>query len=222
MNIQLKQFSRTITMPFAFGLLFLPGILFAQSIQELDGRGPPVASDKTPAAMSPNSKVATADPESAARHTWRSVMAHMTIPHEGCFHASYPEFVWKDVACKDTPPGAHPMHVRPKADERGTGGQKADKAETVGNGYDYVAATWGLISFADGSFPYASLSGETDVGVAQFGGGGILGLNEYTLQINSNDNATTSACAGHSGCTVWQQFVYATDFYAKGEAAVFI
>jgi hypothetical protein len=60
------------------------------------------------------------------------------------------------------------------------------------------------------------------VGVAAFGGGGILGPNEYTLQINSNLNATTSACNAHSGCTVWQQFIYAPDYQVKGEAAVFM
>jgi hypothetical protein len=43
------------------------------------------------------------------------------------------------------------------------------------------------------------------------GGGGILGSNEYSVQLNTNFTGTTSVCAGHSGCTVWQQFIYATD-----------
>jgi hypothetical protein len=60
------------------------------------------------------------------------------------------------------------------------------------------------------------------VGVASFGGGGILGPNEYTLQVNSNYTGTTSVCAGHSGCTVWQQFIYSPDYNTNGEAAVFM
>jgi hypothetical protein len=60
------------------------------------------------------------------------------------------------------------------------------------------------------------------VGVAAFGGGGILGANEYTLQVNSNYNKTTAACKSHSGCTVWQQFIYSPDYSTKGKAAVFI
>jgi hypothetical protein len=143
-------------------------------------------------------------------------MAHMTIPHKGCFHASYPDFVWTDAPCEDSPASAIPMHVRPKTHSLDADGTKADTTESVGNGTDYVAATNGLISFADGSFPQASfISSEKGVG-------GIVGPNEYALQLNSNDNATTSACAGHSSCKVWQQFVYATDYAAKGKASVFI
>ena len=31
-----------------------------------------------------------------------------------------------------------------------------------------------------------------------------------------------AACAGHSGCTVWQQFIYSPDYQFDGEAAVFM
>src|ERR1700722_142859 len=54
------------------------------------------------------------------------------------------------------------------------------------------------------------------------GSGGILGPNEYTLQVNTNFTGTTSACAGHTGCTVWQQFIYSPDYEVKGEAAFFM
>ena len=63
---------------------------------------------------------------------------------------------------------------------------------------------------------------ERSVGVAAFGGGGILGPNEYTLQINTNFTGTTSTCAGHSRCTVWQQFIYSPDYSTKGTAFVFM
>jgi hypothetical protein len=63
---------------------------------------------------------------------------------------------------------------------------------------------------------------EKSVGVAAFGDGGILGPNEYSLQLNTNFTGTTSACDGHAGCVVWQQFIYATDYETEGKAAVFM
>jgi hypothetical protein len=122
---------------------------------------------------------------------------------------SYPEVIWERVDCEQDSPRAHPVHVR-----RGTGGP-----EIVGNRFDYVAAAQGLIQGVNARFPVAFVTGEQTV--ASFFGG-IVGPNEYTLQINTNANATTSACAGHSGCTVWQQFIYATDYLTKGRAAVFM
>jgi hypothetical protein len=80
-----------------------------------------------------------------------------------------------------------------------------------------------LITETFGSFSAVTgVKSERSVGVASFGGGGILGPNEYTLQVNSNFTGTTAACAGHSGCTVWQQFIYSPDYNVKGEAAVFM
>ncbi len=60
---------------------------------------------------------------------------------------------------------------------------------------------------------------ESSVGVPAFGGGGVLGPNEYTLQINTNSNSTTSACAGGDAtCTVWQQYLYAPDQLTRRRA----
>ena len=67
----------------------------------------------------------------------------------------------------------------------------------VGNGNDYTLSATGLITETVGSFPSVSgVTVESSVGVPSFGGGGILGRNEYTLQVNTNDNAKTSACSG--------------------------
>jgi hypothetical protein len=144
---------------------------------------------------------------------WREAIAHTQIPAVGCFRASYPNLVWEQVACKEAHPQLHPHPVF-----RNTPGQ-----EVTGNGHDYVAEAAGLISETLGTFPTVKgVTSEKSVGVSEFGGGGILGPNEYTLQVNTNFTGTTSACAGHSGCTVWQQFIYATDYEVKGEAAVFI
>jgi hypothetical protein len=93
----------------------------------------------------------------------------------------------------------------------------------VGDGNDYAASATGLISKTVGTFPRVTgVRTERSDGVAAFGGGGILGPNEYTLQINTNFNQTTATCAGHAGCTVWQQFLYATDYQFRGQGAVFM
>jgi hypothetical protein len=152
-----------------------------------------------------------ADPESAVHANWHATMAHVPTPDKGCFHASYPSIVWERVDCTIAPPRA-PTHVKP------TNGQ----LDVVGNGYDYVASVKELISSAAGTFSITGVTSENSVGVAQYNYGGILGANEYSVQLNTNDNKTTSACAAHKGCTVWQQFIYATDYIGAGKAAVFM
>ena len=154
-----------------------------------------------------------ADAEAAARDNWRAIMAHNPDSEEGCFQASYPNVIWEKVDCKEAHPSVHPAFHKP-TDSRD---------QVVGNGHDYVAESTGLISETLGTFTKVTgVKSEKSVGVPEFGDGGILGANEYTLQINSNFTGTTAACSGHTGCTVWQQFVYATDYVAKGEAAVFM
>jgi hypothetical protein len=144
---------------------------------------------------------------------WREAIGHTQIPAQGCFRASYPNLVWEQVACQEAHPQLHPHPVFQNL----VGGQ------VTGNGKDYVAEAAGLISETLGTFPTVTgVTGEKSVGVPAFGDGGILGANEYTLQINTNYTGTTSACAGHSGCTVWQQFIYSTDYETKGQAAVFM
>jgi len=151
------------------------------------------------------------DPESAVHADWRAIMKRVPAPDKGCFHASYPSVVWERVDCTIAPPRA-PSHVKPTDVE----------PEVVGNGGDYVGEATGLITSAAGAFSISGVTSEKSVGVAAFGGGGILGTNEYSVQLNTNDRMTTSACAGHSGCTVWQQFVYSTDYIGAGTAAVFM
>ncbi len=51
---------------------------------------------------------------------------------------------------------------------------------------------------------------EQSVGVRLFGDGGILGTNEYTLQVNTNFSHT-AACAGYANCLAWQQYVMSTN-----------
>jgi hypothetical protein len=151
--------------------------------------------------------------EAQARDSWRADIAHVATPSEGCFQANYPSVIWHQVACKQVPP-----RVRPQPRWHTFGA-----TQTAGNGNDYTLQTTSLITQTVGSFPTVTgVTSETGVGVASYGGGGILGANEYSLQINSSFADTTSACKSHSGCTVWQQFVYAPDYETQGEAAVFM
>jgi hypothetical protein len=151
--------------------------------------------------------------EAQAQASWRADIARIEVPAVGCFQAAYPNLYWERVACAAGKPRVHPLP--PKVKDGGV--------EVVGDGYDYAAKVKGLISSAYGTFPgVTGVTHERSAGVAAFGGGGELGPNEYSLQINSNPNGTTAACQDHSGCTVWQQFIYATDLVEDGEAGAFM
>ena len=151
--------------------------------------------------------------EAQAHAQWREDISHIATPAEGCFHATYPSVVWERAACTAAIP-----RVTPTPRWRSFG-----PAQNAGNGNDYTLHSSTLITKAVGSFPSVTgVTSESGVGVAAYGGGGILGPNEYSLQINSSFDDTTSACKGHSGCTVWQQYVYAPDYEVDGQAAVFM
>ncbi|WP_199100641.1 hypothetical protein [Dyella sp. ASV21] len=151
--------------------------------------------------------------EAQAHENWRHDIARTPTPSEGCFQANYPSTVWHQTACKEAIPRVAPV---PRW-------RKLGAAQNAGNGNDYTLQSSSLITQTVGTFPVVTgVTSETGVGVASYGGGGILGANEYSLQINSSFDSTTSACKGHSGCTVWQQFVYAPDYSVQGEAAVFM
>jgi hypothetical protein len=153
--------------------------------------------------------------EEQAQASWRESMAHVATPSEGCFEATYPSVIWHQSVCHEVTPRVAPV-PRFRLFNNGA-------AQTAGNGNDYTIQTASLITQAVGSFPSVTgVTSESGVGVAAYGGGGILGANEYSLQINSSFDDTTSACKSHSGCTVWQQFVYAPDYEVQGSAAVFM
>jgi hypothetical protein len=152
--------------------------------------------------------------EALARQAWREDIAQIATPSKGCFHASYPSIVWQQIACSNLPARARPVaHY-----------YLFGAPLNAGNGNDYTLQTGSnLITQAVGTFP--AETGETSeksVGVAEYGDGGILGKNEYSVQLNTQFTSTTSACEGHSGCTVWQQWVYATDYEVDGQGSIFM
>lgn len=129
------------------------------------------------------------DAEAQARETWRESITRTDVPADGCFYASYPSTVWLKMACTEAP--NHPFIPRRGASN-----------DTVGDGVDYAAGVSGLMSRSVGSFPKVTkVTSET----------GLLGTNDYSLQLNSNF-MTTAACNGHKGCLAWEQFVYASGY----------
>lgn len=130
-------------------------------------------------------------------------MSHHADAEPGCFQATYPNLQWEKVECQEGDPRVHLMGRPPTGSRTGV----------TGDGNDYVAQAAGLITESVGTFPSVSgVTKERSIGVAAFGDGGILGPDEYTLQLNTNFTGTTAACAGHDGCVVWQQFAYGTNF----------
>jgi hypothetical protein len=152
--------------------------------------------------------------EALARAAWRDDIAQIGTPSVGCFHASYPSIVWQQVACSSVPARSRPV---PHYYFFGA-------PQTAGNGNDYTIQTGShLITQAVGTFPSVTgVTSEQSVGVPAYGDGGILGANEYSVQLNTQFTSTTAACKSHSGCTVWQQWVYATDYEEEGEGAIFM
>jgi hypothetical protein len=129
------------------------------------------------------------------RDSWRTSIAKVPVPHEGCFTASYPDMKWTAVGCVVAP--SQPFH----AEDASPGG-----ADTVGASKDYAAVVVGRMSSASGSFPAVTgLKSEEDGGLA----------NMYALQLNANFMPNDKSChdaADPSLCHGWQQFIYSSHF----------
>jgi hypothetical protein len=125
------------------------------------------------------------------RDSWRTSIAKVPLPQEGCFTAAYPDMKWKSVACVAA--AAQPSN----AEDTSPGG-----ADNVGSTRDYAAVVAGRMTAASGFFPSVSgLKSEKDRGVA----------NMYAIQLNSNFMPNDKVCknaADPSACHGWQQFIY--------------
>lgn len=154
--------------------------------------------------------------EARAHEAWKEAITHTAAPAGGCFHAAYPGTSWVKDRCFKAP---HRHLAPPPSRFDVTTGQW----QVVGNHNDYVVKTAHTISQVVGTFPQTTnVKWERGVPALDFGTGGVVGPNEYSLQVNSGFNLPTPACQGHAGCAIWQQFVYSTDYAVKGSGAVFI
>ena len=129
----------------------------------------------------------------------------MTTPPGSPAENSYPGAVLGPVAPDPSPAGDAPelgrANAEPssKAPEGATAGSDAIRPLTSGT------VSSGTISWAEGSFPDATITGENDNGTS----------NDFSLQLNTQSNFTNSAVAAlckstatPSSCTGWVQFVY--------------
>ena len=158
-----------------------------------------------PIALAQSSDEAVGQAEVKAREVWRDTMHRIVAPGEGCFHASYPSTQWEEVKCAPAPGYRSAL---PKPVNRDAG-----REQTIGNAYDFVAQapSGRYFSLAAGSFPTVTgVTSEKSVGVPAFGDGGILGTNEYTLQVNTNF-FHSAACGSYANCLAWQQYVLSTN-----------
>ncbi len=144
-----------------------------------------------------------------ARKTWQVTMHHTAAPKGGCFHASYPSTQWEEVQCAP-PPGYR--SAKPQAITRKIGiHAEVGGATFPSNDIQIQAPAGHFFTSVEGSFISATgITSESSIGVAKYGGGGILGTNEYTLQVNTNIGHT-AACGSYSSCTAWQQYVMSTN-----------
>lgn len=133
------------------------------------------------------------DAEANNQEIWRQAIVQTAVPAEGCFEASYPSLTWTRTDCTVAP-------AIPYIPRRGVVGQ------TVGNGNDYAAeVTSGVMSRTIGSFPKVTgVTSET----------GLLGANDYSLQLNSNfmNTQTCDGARNPSQCQDWEQFVYSSGY----------
>jgi hypothetical protein len=134
------------------------------------------------------------DGEAHNQELWREAISQTEVPAEGCFHASYPSLAWNKVDCSVAP-------TVPFIPRKGRG-----ISQTVGDGNDYAAeVTSGLITKTVGSFPKVKgVTSET----------GLLGANDYSLQLNSNfmNTPTCNGAKNPAQCLDWEQFVYSSGY----------
>jgi hypothetical protein len=139
---------------------------------------------------------------------WHRAMTKTPLPSDGCFEVSYPNTTWQSRACGPArnvpfPPGPRQRGI--SSVPAGSGAQlNAESAspQSVGNGNDLIATLTNTTS-ATGDFLSANnVTSETDSTTGH--------ADSYSLQINTN-TFTSAACAGHSSCIGWQQYIFETN-----------
>jgi hypothetical protein len=145
-------------------------------------------------------------PSLLERRNFRLKVLAKPTPHHGCFVAHYPNPAWVETPC-----GTPPKTPNPRA--------LGALPNTVGGGTDFFTQDTGKISSATGSFDAATGTSP------EYGTVGedmtTVHPNAYALQLNAN-TFSTSACAGSSGCTGWEQFIYSQTQCGAGTSCIFI
>jgi hypothetical protein len=208
--MKLTQKLRKSAAPACLVALFVCSMFRAQYAQ---------AQDKV--SDSPELKAQASEPSAPAQdlrslhRAWAKTMHRTHPPKAGCFHTSYPSTQWQEVPC--APPPAYRSGRPRKLDERGGRGEVGGTTTgTYSNDIVAQAPTGAFFSYVVGSFPTVNgVTNETGVSLYNNAQGvpqGLVGGNEYTLQLNTNISHT-AACGSYSYCTAWQQYVMATNVY---------
>lgn len=142
---------------------------------------PPAAQSSAPAAIS-----------KVARDNFRQTMSRIALPGKGCFVAQFPNVTWSAIPC-----GNAPVYPNPVA--RGL------RPQIVGAGNDDFMQVTGNLSSATGSFD--NVAGVSSEYGSKSGNLSTVYPDVYSLQLNVNQ-FNTPACAGASGCTAWEQFLF--------------
>src|ERR1700730_17487056 len=64
-------------------------------------------------ALAGEATVGAIDPEVVAHDNWRDFMTRNPESAEGCFQASYPNYLWEKTDCKVAQRRMHPVHRKP-------------------------------------------------------------------------------------------------------------
>jgi hypothetical protein len=139
------------------------------------------------------------------RDAWAHTMHHTPAPKEGCFETSYPSTQWQEVPC-DPPPG---NHTAPPKERNSNNASHEAVGGSAGNDLVAQAPSGQFFATVTGKFlKVRNVTSETGVG-----GQGILGPNEYMLQVNTNFNTYSNACGTYAYCAPWVQFLLATNTF---------
>jgi len=173
--------------------------------------------------LSALSPVLSAPVPSAKLKQWHQQIQANLPSEEGCFGSTYPDTDWHNIPCHSPPeryPGSHrqqspasvvgiPSRVAPIIKSKG----ESSVIGYGGSGYTLVAPPSTLITQATVSFPsMTNLTAINDVALP-FGGSLGRGLNNYTLQINSNEVPISKNTYCAASCKAWLQFVVTNSQY---------
>jgi hypothetical protein len=156
---------------------------------------PPAQAQTAPSDPPQPTKVQNSTPAAVSqqvREDFRLTMSQIALPGKGCFIAHFPNAVWIPTSCGNAPPYPNPLArgLRPR---------------TVGGGNDDFMQVTGTLSSAAGSFD--SITGVNAEYGSMDGNLSTVYSDVYSLQLNANQ-FSTPACAGASGCSAWEQFIF--------------
>lgn len=106
-----------------------------------------------PAVDSPDSAQAPSMVQAQAIQSWHEDMVRTSAPADGCFQASFPSILWKQVTCSEVKPFSHPLPRHKDALTRLSETSTSGGTQTTGNGNDYAIEVAGSSAPPPEPFP---------------------------------------------------------------------